>query len=95
MIKHIVMFKLLDRNKKNIEKAVNSLKSLKENIDFIRSVEIGVDITKSERSYDIILITEFDNHEDLKKYGPHPNHLPIVKLIRSLCSTSVVVDYET
>lgn len=49
------MFKLLDKNKITIEKAVNALKSLKENIDFLRSVEIGVDITESDRSYDIIL----------------------------------------
>ena len=88
------MFKLLDKNKITIEKAVNALKSLKENIDFLRSVEIGVDITESDRSYDIILTTEFDNQEDLKRYGPHPNHLPVVKTIKSLCSGSIVVDYE-
>ena len=94
MIKHIVMFKLLDKNKINIEKAVNALKSLKGNIDFLHSVEIGVDITESDRSYDIILTTEFNNQEDLNKYGPHPNHLPVVKIIKSLCSGSIVVDYE-
>ena len=58
------MFKLLDKNKTTIEKVVNALKSLKENIDLLRSVEIGVDITESDRSYDIILTTEFDNQED-------------------------------
>ena len=88
------MFKLLDKNKITIEKAVNALKSLKENINFLRSLEIGVDITESDRSYDIILTTEFDNQEDLNKYGPHPYHQPVVKVIKSLCSGSIVVDYE-
>ena len=94
MIKHIVMFKLLDKNKANIEKAVNALKTLEEKIDVLRSVEIGVDFTGSERSYDIVLTTEFDGQEEFNAYGPHPEHLPVVETIRSLCSGSVVVDYE-
>ena len=94
MVKHIVMFKLLDKNKTNVEKAVNALKSLEGNIDVLRSVEIGVNFTESERSYDIVLTTEFDNREGLSIYGPHPKHLPAVEIIRSLCSGSVVVDYE-
>ena len=94
MIKHIVMFKLLDKNKANIEKAVSALKSLEGNIDVLRSVETGVDVTESERSYDIVLTTEFDNREKFNAYSPHPNHLPVVETIRPLCSGSVVVDYE-
>ena len=94
MVKHIVMFKLLDKNKANIEIVVNALKSLEGNIDIRRSVEIGVNFTESERSYDIVLTTEFDNREALNVYGPHPKHLPVVETIRSLCSGSVVVDYE-
>ena len=94
MVKHIVMFKLQDKNKANIEKVVKALKSLEGNIDVLRSVEIGVDFTESERSYDIVLTTEFDNREGLKAYSPHPNHLPVAETIRSICSGSVVVDYE-
>ena len=92
MIKHIVMFKLLDKT--NIEKVVNALKSLEGNIDVLRSVEIGVNFTESERSYDIVLTTEFNDRKGLNIYGPHPKHLPVVETIRSLCSSSVVVDYE-
>ena len=95
MIKHIVMFKLKDRNKENIQKIVNALKTLEGNIDFLRSAEIGVNFTESERSYDIVLTTEFDNRDALDAYGPHPKHAPVVKTVRSLCSGSVIVDYET
>ena len=94
MVKHIVMFKLIEKNKANIDKAVSALKSLKENIEVVRSIEIGVNFTESERSYDIVLIVEFSNKEDLSTYGPHPNHVPVIDTIRSLCSDSVVVDYE-
>ena len=95
MIKHIVMFKLKDGNKQNIEKVVNALKTLEGNIEPLRSLEIGVNFTVSERSYDIVLTTEFDSRDALDEYGPHPKHLPVVKIVRSLCSKSVVVDYET
>ena len=94
MIKHIVMFKLKDRNKENIEKIVDALKTLEGNIDVLRSAEIGINFTESERSYDIVLIVEFSNKEDLSTYGPHPNHIPVIDIIRSLCSGSVVVDYK-
>ena len=95
MIKHIVMFKLKNKNKENIEKIVSALKTLEGNIDVLRSAEVGVNFTKSERSYDIVLTTEFDDHNALNAYGPHPNHLPVVETVRSLCSGSIVVDYET
>ena len=94
MVKHIVMFKLLDKNKTNIEKVVNALKTLEKNIDILRSAEIGVNFTESERNYDIVLTTEFDNQEGLNVYGPHPKHLPVIETVRSLCAGSVVVDYE-
>ena len=89
------MFKLKDRNRENIEKIVDALKTLEGNIDVLRSTEIGINFTESERSYDIVLTTEFDDRKALNAYGPHPNHLPVVETVRSLCSGSVVVDYET
>ena len=89
------MFKLKDRNKENIEKIVDALKTLEGNIDVLRSAEIGVNFTESERSYDIVLTTDFDDRNALKAYGTHPNHLPVIETVRSLCSGSVVVDYET
>ena len=94
MVKHIVMFKLIDNNKANIEKVVAALKTLKGNIDILRSVEIGINFKESERNYDIVLTTAFDNRNQLSVYGTHPKHLPVVELIKSLCVSSIVVDYE-
>ena len=44
--------------------------------------------------YDIVLTAHFKDRDELNIYANHENHLPIVKIIRSLCSSSVVVDYE-
>ena len=94
MIKHIVMFKLSEKTPENMEYAIKSLKSLEGNIETLKAIEIGSDFLESERSYDIVLTAQFDNQEDLKIYAEHENHLPVVKIMRSLCASSVVVDYK-
>ena len=77
-----------------MEYAIKSLKSLEGNIETLKAIEIGSDFLESERSYDIVLTAQFDNQEDLKIYAEHENHLPVVKIMRSLCTSSVVVDYK-
>ena len=94
MIKHIVMFKLSEKTPENMEYAIKSLKSLEGNIETLKAIDIGSDFLESERSYDIVLTAQFDNQEDLKIYAQHENHLPVVKIMRSLCTSSVVVDYK-
>lgn len=94
MVKHIVMFKLAEKNGENLEKAVNALNSLKGNIEELRFLEVGVDYQGSERSYDIVLTAHFDARKDLEIYRDHKNHKPVAKIMRELCSNSAVVDYE-
>ena len=94
MVKHIVMFKLTEKKTENIQRAINSLKSLEGKIETLKSIEVGTDFLQSDRSFDIVLIAEFENRAGLKIYAGHENHLPVVKIMGSLCSSSVVVDYE-
>ena len=94
MVKHIVMFKLAEKTAENMERAVNSLRSLEGKIETLQSIEIGTDFLESERSYDIVLTAHFEDRDGLKTYANHENHLPVVKIMRSLCSSSAVVDYE-
>ena len=77
-----------------MEYAIQSLKSLEGNIETLKTIEIGSDFLESERSYDVVLIAQFDNPEGLKFYAQHENHLPVVKIMQSLCTSSVVVDYQ-
>ena len=94
MVKHIVMFKLKKKNSASLEKAVQALQGLEGKIEALRSLEIGVDFTQGERSYDIVLTTHFDNRDGFDTYAPHPKHIPVIETMRALCSSSVVVDYE-
>jgi len=94
MVKHIVMFKLTQNTPENMESAINALNGMQGKIESLRFLEVGRNYSSSERSYDIVLTTHFDDREGLDAYASHENHLPVIKLIKSLCASSVVVDYE-
>ena len=87
------MFKLRENSQKNLELAVSTLKCLEGKIETLRFLEIGLDFKRSDRSYDIVLTTHFDDQEGLDDYACHPNHLPVIKKMQELCSSSIVVDY--
>ena len=95
MVKHIVMFKLAEKNQESLSQAMMALNSLRGNIETLKSLELGTDFLNSERSYDLVLTAFFDDSEGLKTYANHKNHIPVVEKMRSLCSSSIVVDYET
>ena len=95
MVKHIVMLKLKEKNAENMEAAVSTLRGLDGKIKSLRFIEVGVDSQETERSYDLVLTTHFDDQEGLSAYASHPTHLPVIETMRNLCSNSIVVDYVT
>lgn len=96
MITHIVMFKLKDTSKANVEKTRDVLLSMKGKVDLLRYLEVGMDVLHSERSYDILLMTRFDCIDDLNAYQVHPYHVDVVKKhMHAVRETSVSVDYES
>ncbi len=93
MIKHIVMFKLKEKSQENIEKAVSTLRGLEGNVETLRFIEVGTDFKASERSYDLVLTTHFDDEKGLLDYAQHPKHLPVLDTMKELTISSIVVDY--
>jgi hypothetical protein len=66
-----------------------SLKAIPE----VKNIEVGLDSLKSPRSYDIILIADFDSMDDYRVYDTHELHQPVRKFMHSIVETSVAVDY--
>ncbi|MDF2821116.1 MAG: stress responsive protein [Clostridiales bacterium] len=95
MIKHIVCFKLKDNSTENCEKTKEVLMSMKDKVDLIRDIQVGIDFLKSERSYDVILEVILDSRDALDLYQDHPYHVDVVKAyIQTVRSESIAVDYE-
>ncbi|SMF78051.1 Stress responsive A/B Barrel Domain [Paenibacillus uliginis N3/975] len=94
MIKHIVFFKLKEPTTDNIERTVQVLRDMQGKIPQLRSLEVGSDIIRSERSYDLALITEVDSLEDLQAYNVHPVHQEVIRYISEVKESSISVDFE-
>ena len=95
MVRHIVMFKLKDNSPQSLEKAKEVLLSMKGNVSLLRGIEVGIDFLRSERSYDVVLITDFDSKEDLALYQKDKYHEGVVKTyMHAVRESSVAIDYE-
>lgn len=95
MITHIVFFKLSEPTADAVAQVRDKLLSMNGKIDLLRHLEAGADVIRSERSYDVALITRFDSLQDLQAYQVHPYHAgEVVPLMKSLCSSIIAVDYE-
>ena len=95
MITHIVLFKLSEPTTENIEATKNKLLSMAGKIDLLRHIDVGVDVIRSERSFDIALTTKFDSLEDLQAYQVHPYHAgEVVPHMKAVCSAIAAVDYN-
>lgn len=98
MIKHVVLFKFkteteLPEKKQKLENIKVSLEQLKESIDCLSLIEVGLNSNPSE-AYDLALITEFKTWDDLKAYAAHPEHQKVATVIRSVLDQRACVDYE-
>lgn len=94
MFTHIVFFKLKDRNEKNIKKAKEILMRVDGKIPTLKTVEVGIDVVKSERSYDLALVSTFDSRKDMEAYQIHPVHVnEVLANLKPMLQSSVSVDF--
>lgn len=95
MITHIVLFKLKDRSPESVERSAQVLRNLEGRIDVLKSIEVGIDVLHTERSYDIALTTTFDSLEALQAYQVHPEHKKVIAHMNEVRESSVAVDYNS
>ncbi len=81
MFTHIVLFKLKESTLENVKFVEKTLLSMKGNIKQLKELEVGVDVLRSDRSYDIGIITRFDNKEDYLAYDVDEFHVEKVKKV--------------
>ena len=99
MIRHIVVFKLRDFSSKEeklmaAETVKSELLALPAKISVIRDFEVGIDVSGSPASYDLVINSTFDSVADLETYRVHPAHQAFIAFNKNYSIHKANVDYE-
>ena len=95
MLKHVVLFKFKpETSEAQIEQLAAGLGALPGTIDEIREFVFGRDVIRSERSYDVGLVSLFDDRAALDRDQVHPEHQKVVAIVKQICGAVVALDFE-
>ncbi len=92
MIRHVVLMKFAERA--NAAEAKARLEALPADISEILSLEVGIDVLRTEVSYDLALVTTHESIATLKDYQGHPVHEAFGEWVRPRLVARAVVDAE-
>ncbi len=98
MLNHVVLFKLKDYPKAEKQEVLNKIKTalegLRGKIKECKYLEVGTNYELQSKSYDLCLISHFENEADLDVYRVHPEHLKVLELIKESTEARAAVDFE-
>ena len=97
-IKHIVMWKVRGDDAAARENNLALLKaefeSLRGRIPGLLRLEVGIDESRVDYAFDVVLVTEFASREALAAYAEHPEHLRVRRALGDLRTARHQVEYE-
>ena len=91
MVKHVVMYKLISPD--DADEMIRRFLSMRGKIEVLKSLYAGKNEVKSDRSYDVALICEFDSLSDLEIYANHEVHVPVKQYVHSVIERAHSVDF--
>ena len=93
MIRHIVMFKL--KKDVDIAEARQRAKKLADVVPSVEEMEVVCNSPLADASnYELALICDFKNMEDLNAYQNHPEHLKFGAYISQIRESRACIDFE-
>jgi hypothetical protein len=99
MIKHIVLFQL--KGELSPEQRQSVMDEFKKGIDAlpaiipeIKFMQIGRDVSRTDMSYDMMLVTRFESLDALHTYKVHPAHVEVASYVAKVKVARVVLDCE-
>jgi hypothetical protein len=100
MVKHIVMWRLLDYAEEHTKEhnkltLKEKLMELGKNIPEVVSLEVKFNIKdNASKNYDICLIADFESYADLHEYQAHNEHLKVIEFVKKIRQDRACIDYE-
>jgi len=99
MVRHIVLWRLKESSQgrskaENARLIKQKLESLRGIIPGLSSIEVGIDFSRTEQSFDVALCAMFESRKALEDYQSHPAHQAAVAFIREARVERCIADYE-
>lgn len=100
MIRHIVMFELLDEangktKSENLALAARKAEELRTKIPSLLSYTVAINSPDADSTnYDIALICDFEDMKGLEEYQNHPDHKEFGKFIVSVRKSRACIDFN-
>ncbi|MEM6928008.1 MAG: Dabb family protein [Myxococcota bacterium] len=94
MVTHLFLFRFGDVSDATRVEALRAIEGLRDEIDVIRSLEVGRDFLRSPLSYDVGVTVTFADRAALLEYQDHPRHREVVGHLRAVARDVAIVDYE-
>ena len=90
------MFKLHGSEAERLDAATRfkaALEALPEQIDVLKSIEVGINANPSE-SWDVVLTATVGTMAEVEIYAKHPAHIAAAAIVGPLKEQRACVDYE-
>jgi hypothetical protein len=88
---HVVFFRFASQDV--AEEAARRLRAMEGRVPALASIEVGVDQLRTERSWDLCLITRFADAEAFAAYRVDPLHQDVLAWLKGHAEASAVVDW--
>lgn len=100
MIRHIVMFELLEEaegksRQENAALAKAKAEALRDMVPSLKAYQVITNSPEADQTnYDIALICDFEDMDGLNAYQNHPNHKAFGTFITKVRKSRACIDYE-
>jgi len=91
MLTHVVLFRFADLAVAS--ECRDRMLAMKGHIPPLLDIEVGVDIVRSDRSFDLALITRHADLEGMQAYQVHPVHQELLAWVKPRVKQAVAVDF--
>ncbi|MDB4978922.1 MAG: Stress responsive alpha-beta barrel domain protein [Candidatus Peribacteria bacterium] len=95
MITHIALFAWKEGvSDGQIAKALDDVRALKEKVPGLHDIRCGKNFSRWAEGYTHAVVVSAQDKDSLEAYRNHPDHVIVAKLIESMESKSLGVDFE-
>ena len=92
MIRHTVLMRFTDPD--DAAEARTRLEGLVGAVPALLTLQVDLDVLRTESSYDLALVSTHDDLAGLRAYADHPAHLEVLGWLRPRLAARAAVDAE-